>query len=98
MARHIRLALFDVEKGTAEEALAIARDTIRPLVQQRAGLQRYDVGILDDGGIVSLTIWETAEQALEAVKFIDGWVHEHMEDRLELREEHVGDLAWDETP
>jgi hypothetical protein len=94
--RHFRIALWDVISGTAEEALEIARTGFLPMYEQQPGFARYEVGSLDNGGIASFTIWDTAEQAHHAVELGDAWAKEHLGDRIALREEHTGDLAWDD--
>jgi hypothetical protein len=57
---------------------------------------RYEVGELDNGGIVSFSIWETAAEAQRAVELADEWVRKNLADRERFREEHTGDIAWDD--
>jgi hypothetical protein len=40
----------------------------------------------------------TADEAQHAVELIAEWVRENVADRVKLREEHTGDIAWDESP
>jgi heme-degrading monooxygenase HmoA len=94
---HIRVALYDIKSGTAEEAGEIARKGMLPLYKKMPGYVRYEVGKLDNGGIVSFSIWETADEAQAAVEAAAGWVKENLADRISLRENHVGDLLWDEA-
>ena len=93
--RHLRIALYDMTSGTAEEAIEIARAGVLPLFQAQPGFERYEVGKLDTGGIVSFSVWDTAEEAQHAVELAASWVKENLADRITLREEHVGDLSWD---
>jgi hypothetical protein len=95
--RHFRIALYDVTSGTAEEAIEIARDRVIPLFEQQAGFVRYEVGSLDSGGVVSFSLWETQDEALHAEKVAADFVKENLADRMKLREEHTGDIAWDEA-
>jgi heme-degrading monooxygenase HmoA len=94
--RHFRVALYDITSGTAEEAEAIARDRVIPLFESQPGFVRYEVGTLDTGGIVSFSIWETEAEALKAIEIAAEFVEEHLADRCRLREEHTGNIAWDE--
>ena len=64
---HLRVALYDITSGTAEEAVEIARNGFRPMFEAQPGFVRYEIGILDDGGIVSFSIWETDAQAHAAI-------------------------------
>ena len=96
--RHFRIALYDTTSGTAEEAIEIARDGIRPMFEEQPGFVRYEVGVLDSGGVASFSIWETADEAQHAVELAASWVKENLADRVKLREEHVGDISWDDAP
>ena len=67
-----------------------------PIYEQQPGFVRYEVGKLDNGGVVSFSIWETADEALRAVQLAADWVKENLANRVRLREEHTGDVAWDD--
>ena len=95
--RHLRIALYDTTSGTAEEAIDIARGGMIPLYEAQPGFVRYEVGKLDDGGVVSFSVWETADEATRAVELAHDWVAENLASRIKLREEHTGDLSWDEA-
>jgi hypothetical protein len=95
--RHLRIALYDMKSGTAEEALEIARDRVIPLFEKQPGFVRYEVGSLDSGGVVSFSIWETEDEAVNAEEIAAEFVKENLADRVQLREEHTGNIAWDEA-
>jgi antibiotic biosynthesis monooxygenase len=95
--RHLRIALYEMTSGTAQEAIEIARTGILPLFEAQPGFRRYEVGSLDDGGIVSFSIWDTADEAQHATDLAADWVKENLADRIKLREQHTGDIAWDES-
>ena len=65
-----------------------------PIFEQQPGFVRYEVGVLDDGGIASFSIWETADEAQRAVDLAADFVSENLVNRLRLRDEHTGDVAW----
>ena len=94
--RHFRVALFDVISGTAEEVIEIARAGLVPIFEKQPGFVRYEVGVLKDGGIVSFSIWETADEAQRAVELAAGFVRDNLANRERLRDEHTGDVAWDD--
>lgn len=96
MPHHFRVALYDITSGTAQESVDIARGGMIPLYEAQPGFVRYEVGILDDGGVLSFSVWETADEAHTAVSLAADWVKENLGGRIHLREEHTGDVAWDE--
>lgn len=95
--RHLRIALYDMTSGTVDEAIEIARKGVLPLFEAQPGFVRYEVGSLRDGGIVSFSLWETEAEAEHANEVAASWVKDNLATRVTLREEHTGDLAWDET-
>jgi len=94
--RHFRVALYDTTSGTAEEAIDIARTGFRPIFEAQPGFVRYEVGKLDDGGVASFSVWETEDEAKHAVEMAHDFVKENLADRIKLRDEHTGDIAWDD--
>ncbi len=94
---HIRIALYDIKSGTAEEVAEIAHKGMLPIFKGLPGYVRYELGKLDSGGVVSYSIWESADQAQNADDAAASWVTENLAGRISLREDHVGDLFWDEA-
>ena len=94
--RHFRVALYDTTSGTADEAIEIARTGFRPIFEAQPGFVRYEVGKLDDGGVASFSVWETEDEAKHAVEMAHEFVRENLADRIKLRDEHTGDIAWDD--
>jgi hypothetical protein len=43
-----------------------------PIFEKQPGFVRYEIGKLDNGGIVSFSIWETSEEAQRAVDLAAG--------------------------
>src|SRR6476619_3249636 len=94
--RHFRVALFDVISGTAEEVIEIARTGLVPLFETQPGFVRYGVGVLDDGGTISFSIAGAADEAPRGVAPAADFVKDSLGNRERLRDEHTGEVAWDE--
>jgi hypothetical protein len=68
------------------------RDAAR--VPEPAGFIRYGLADAGDKTCVSLSLWETRKDADAATRLSETWDREHAADRVELRTNQVGDLAF----
>ena len=96
MEEHVRIAVYSLEKGTAEEAADLAKGGMLPIFKAQPGFVRYGVGLLDDGNLVSVSIWETHAEAEAANRVAADFVAKNMADRIKLANTHVGDYFFDE--
>ena len=91
--RYTRLATYDIVKGTFPELVGLAEKGILPIFAKEHGF--VDYGLIDNGQnkLVSISIWETREQAQKAATVAQTWVQANMADRIRLVTSTVGDLA-----
>ena len=91
--RYTRLATYDIVKGTFPELTGIAEKGILPLFAKEPGFVNY--GLVDAGNhkVVSISIWETREEAQKSASMSATWVKENVADRVRLVTTYVGDLA-----
>ena len=92
--QHLRLATYAINKGTFQEIAETARTGMLPKFQEQPGFKRYGLADLGDKMCVSITVWETREQAEAAAPVAATWVRENIADRVELRTSSTGDLAF----
>jgi len=90
----LRIATYAINKGTFQELAETARTGMLPKFQKQPGFVRYGLADLGDKTCVSITVWETREQANAATPVAATWVGENLADRIELRTNTVGDLAF----
>jgi Antibiotic biosynthesis monooxygenase len=90
----LRIATYTINKGTFQELAETARTGMLPKFQKQPGFVRYGLADLGDKTCVSITVWETREQADAATPVAATWVGENLADRIELRTNTVGDLAF----
>ncbi|MSO95130.1 MAG: hypothetical protein EXQ81_04970, partial [Thermoleophilia bacterium] len=79
---HFRVALYDVKSGTADEAAEISKAGLLPICKRLPGYIRYEVGRVDDGGLVSFSVWMTETQAQHASTEVAAWVAEYVASRV----------------
>jgi len=92
--QYLRMATYGISKGTFQELADTAKTGMLPKFQQQPGFVRYGLADLGDKTCVSISVWETREQAEAAAQVAATWVDEHIADRIELRTNAVGDLAF----
>jgi heme-degrading monooxygenase HmoA len=92
--QHLRMATYGINKGTFQEVAESAKTGMLPKFREQPGFVRYGLADLGDKTCVSLSVWETREQAEAAAPVAAAWVNENLADRIELRTNSVGDLAF----
>jgi hypothetical protein len=92
--QHVRVATYGINKGTFKELADSARTGMLPKFQKEPGFVRYGLADLGDKTCMSISVWETREQAEAAAPVAATWVGENIADRVELRTNSVGDLAF----
>lgn len=94
MQKHIRIAIYDVTRGTFGEVADLAKTGMLPLFSKQPGFLEYGLADIGDHKAASVSVWETREQAEKSVGVASGWVRENVSDRIKLVTNYVGDLAF----
>ena len=92
--QYLRIANYDITKGTFQDVADSAKTGMLRKFQDQPGFIRYGVADLGDKKCLSLSVWETREQAIAATPVAASWVKENLADRIELKSSSVGDLAF----
>ena len=98
MEEHVRVAIYVMKKGSAEETADLAKQGMLPIFQAQPGFVRYGLAQLDDGTFASISVWDTHEEAEAANGAAAEWVAANIADRIKLKDAHVGDFFFDEGP
>lgn len=91
---YLRVATYAINKGTFREIADRAQEGMLPIYSKQPGFIRYGLADIGDRTCLSISLWETHDQAEAAVPVAATWVRDNMSDRIELRSNHVGDLAF----
>jgi heme-degrading monooxygenase HmoA len=92
--QHIRLATYEITKGTFQDVADSAKSGMLRKFQEQPGFIRYGLADVGDRKCVAISMWETRDQAQAATPVAASWVKENLADRVELKSSSVGDLAF----
>jgi hypothetical protein len=92
--KHLRVATYGITSGTLQEIADKAKEGMLPKFQDQPGFIRYGLADMGNATCVSISLWETREQADKAAPFAADWVRENLGDKLALKANDVGDLAF----
>ena len=97
--KHVRVATYEIKKGSFQEIADVAQDGMLRTFRDQPGFVRYGLADLGDKRCLSLSLWETRQAADSSVPVAANWVRDNISDRVELRSNQIGDLAFYEgTP
>ena len=91
---HVRIATYEITKGTFQDVADAAEKGMLPTFREQPGFIRYGLADVGDKTCLSISLWKTREQAQAAVGTAASWARNNLSDRVELRSNYVGDLAF----
>ena len=91
---HARVAVYRIVSGTAKD-IARKADTEGGMLKIFRAHQGFDSYELVGSGdtLISISRWETAEQAENAGFAARSWVAEHLGGAVQLQATHIGELV-----
>jgi heme-degrading monooxygenase HmoA len=90
---HARVGIYKVRPETAEAVLAKGKQELPDLMRGSPGFQRYGVLRTAPDEVVSLSSWDSREQADGAAERLTAWVRQNGADSFVGAENHVGEIA-----
>ena len=92
--RHMRIARYEITDGSFQDVADTAKSGLLPKFRELPGFVRYGVADVGNKSLMSVSLWETREQAEAASPVAATWVKENIENRVQLRENYLGDFAF----
>jgi heme-degrading monooxygenase HmoA len=92
--KHVRIATYEIKTGSFQELADVAREGMLRTFQEQPGFIKYGLADLGEKTCVSLSLWETRKDADSSAPVAANWVRENIADRVELRSNEIGDLAF----
>lgn len=99
---YARIARYTTQSGTLDAILHKAEAELVPMTRQQPGFQGYALVRTGPDACISITSWESEEEAQQAGDRLAGWVRQEMGPSLEHVESHIGEVTvgqgdWPET-
>jgi heme-degrading monooxygenase HmoA len=92
--QHVRVALYTFKSDTIDEVIRRAETGMLPTFRRQPGFVSYSVVKTGDNSAISITVWQSREQAEAAVQTAASWVRENIASMVETVQNHIGDLAF----
>jgi heme-degrading monooxygenase HmoA len=92
--QHMRIAFYQFKPGSVDEVIRKAETGMLPTFRKQPGFVAY--GLVKTGAdtAISISAWQTREQADAAVGVAASWVKENIAELIASVQNHVGDLAF----
>jgi hypothetical protein len=87
---HVRLATYGYS-GDAREISRTAHEGMLPIFREQSGFRAYSLAEMGDV-VMSMSVWESAEDAEEANRLAADWIAENLADTLQLQDVKTGEL------
>jgi heme-degrading monooxygenase HmoA len=92
--QHSRIAILKFRAGTADEALAKGEAGLLPIFRSQPGFVAYGAVKTGDDSGVTISVWETREQAQAAAETSASWVQNNIASLVESVQNLVGDVSF----
>jgi heme-degrading monooxygenase HmoA len=94
---HVRIGVYALTSGTAQEVADQAREGMLSVFRAQPGFRAYGLAHTQEGKLVSVSLWDSGEEARHANELAASWVRENLADKAQLEEAQVGDFLFYET-
>jgi heme-degrading monooxygenase HmoA len=92
--RHVQIAIYDFQKGTAEETARRVVETAYPMYREQPGFVAYELFLTGDSSAVAISTWENGAQAARAAELDERWAAEHGASTVGWVQEYVGTVRF----
>ena len=95
---HARVAFYKLRSGSLDEVVRTVETPggLMEIFRAQPGFRSYE--LIDAGaGLISVSRWESSEQALAATEAAATWVAENIDDLVKLQQSNTGEIAVSST-
>jgi quinol monooxygenase YgiN len=92
--QHVRVAKYRVKPEDIQEISDLAQDGMLKAFKDQPGFVSYGVADAGDGTILSISHWDTHDEAEAAAGVAREWVAANIADRIELLDNTTADYLF----
>jgi hypothetical protein len=92
--QHVGVATYKITNGSFQEIVDTAKTGMLKTFEAKPGFIRYGVADIGDNNLLSLSLWKTHSDAEASVPAAASWIRDNIADKIELKSNYVGDLAF----
>jgi heme-degrading monooxygenase HmoA len=93
MTNYVRMGTYAITSGSYDELVEQARQGLAPILRDSPGFVFYSTTDVGGGRFVSVSTWQSREQAEAAAARIAEWVAENMASSVSLEENLIGEMT-----
>jgi len=93
---YARIAVYQFKPGTIDEVIRTAKEGLLPIFRQQPGFRRYATVKTGDDSGVSISTWDTKQEADIAVQKAAAWIKQNFAANVVSVANHVGEVAFSE--
>ena len=93
MTNYVRMGIYAIKQGTYGELVEKARQGLAPILRESPGFVFYSTTDVGGGRFVSVSTWQSREQAEAAAAKSAEWVSENLAENVALEENLIGEMT-----
>jgi heme-degrading monooxygenase HmoA len=93
---YVRIAVYQVKPGTVDQIIRKAQGGMLPIFRAQPGFRRYTGIRTGENSVVSLSTWDTRQEADAAIQKAAEWVKQNIAADIVSVSNHVGEVAFSE--
>lgn len=91
---YARIAVYTFKPGQADEVIRLAKQGLAPIFQAQPGFRRYAAIKTGEDSVISISTWDTKQDADAAVQKAADWVKPNIADKIVSAQTSVGEVVF----
>ena len=89
-----RVAMYQLKPGTVEEVVQRAEQELKPILRQLPGYIAYQVQKGSEEKVISISAWQSKEEAEAANQRIERWVAANIADTVVSVQSYISNIVF----